>query len=152
MLRTGNPGRQWRDPVWPAAPCRQQRRPVEHAQRPRASAARGCAVLSWPSLAWRPAWPRWPRWTGWGWWLRGRSGLAWYRGGRRPAPAPGLGELQAVLYSSTAAHHRSAPGPARAPRRWTRRRAPARRRRSRRAASRDHARAPSAGPLRPRWR
>jgi hypothetical protein len=36
-----------------------------------------------------------------GWWLHGRSGLAWYRDGRRPAPAPGLDELQAVLYSST---------------------------------------------------
>ena len=28
------PGRQWLDPVWPAAPCTQKRRPVEHAQRP----------------------------------------------------------------------------------------------------------------------
>ena len=36
-----------------------------------------------------------------GWWLRGRSGLSWHRGGRRPDPAPGLGELQAVLSSST---------------------------------------------------
>src|SRR5215472_12334837 len=35
-----------------------------------------------------------------GWWLRGRSGLPWYRDGHRPAPAPGLDELQAVFYSS----------------------------------------------------
>jgi len=36
-----------------------------------------------------------------GLWLHGRSGLPWYRDGRRPAPAPGLDELQAVFYSST---------------------------------------------------
>jgi hypothetical protein len=35
-----------------------------------------------------------------GLWLHGRSGLPWYRGGHRPAPAPGLDELQAVFYSS----------------------------------------------------
>jgi len=35
-----------------------------------------------------------------GWWLRGRSGLPWYRDGHRPAPAPGFDELQAVFYSS----------------------------------------------------
>jgi hypothetical protein len=35
-----------------------------------------------------------------GLWLRGRSGLPWYRDGHRPAPAPGLDELQAVFYSS----------------------------------------------------
>jgi hypothetical protein len=35
-----------------------------------------------------------------GWWLRGRSGLPWYRDGHRPAPAPGLDELQAVFYTS----------------------------------------------------
>jgi Family of unknown function (DUF6191) len=29
-----------------------------------------------------------------------RSGLPWYRDGHRPAPAPGLDELQAVFYSS----------------------------------------------------
>jgi hypothetical protein len=32
-----------------------------------------------------------------GLWLHGRSGLPWYRDGRRPAPAPGLDELQAVF-------------------------------------------------------
>jgi hypothetical protein len=32
-----------------------------------------------------------------GLWLRGRSGLPWYRDGHRPAPAPGLDELQAVF-------------------------------------------------------
>ena len=36
-----------------------------------------------------------------GLWLHGRSGLPWSRDGHRPAPAPGLDELQAVLYSST---------------------------------------------------
>jgi Family of unknown function (DUF6191) len=36
-----------------------------------------------------------------GLWLHGRSGLPWYRDGHRAAPAPGLDELQAVLYSST---------------------------------------------------
>lgn len=36
-----------------------------------------------------------------GLWLRGRSGLPWYRDGHRPAPAPALDELQAVFYSST---------------------------------------------------
>ena len=35
-----------------------------------------------------------------GLWLHGRSGLLWYRDGPRPAPAPGLDELQAVFYSS----------------------------------------------------
>jgi hypothetical protein len=35
-----------------------------------------------------------------GLWLRGRSGLPWCRDGHRPAPAPGLDELQAVFYSS----------------------------------------------------
>jgi hypothetical protein len=35
-----------------------------------------------------------------GLWLHGRSGLPWYRDGHRPAPAPGLDELQAVFYSS----------------------------------------------------
>src|SRR5271169_2022562 len=35
-----------------------------------------------------------------GLWLRGRSGLSWYRDGHRAAPAPGLDELQAVFYSS----------------------------------------------------
>jgi Family of unknown function (DUF6191) len=35
-----------------------------------------------------------------GLWLRGRSGLPWYRDGHRPAPAPGLDELQAVFYCS----------------------------------------------------
>jgi Family of unknown function (DUF6191) len=35
-----------------------------------------------------------------GLWLRGRSGLPWYRDGHRPAPAPGLDELEAVFYSS----------------------------------------------------
>ena len=33
-------------------------------------------------------------------WLHARSGLRWYRDGHRPAPAAGLDELQAVLYSS----------------------------------------------------
>jgi hypothetical protein len=36
-----------------------------------------------------------------GWWLRGRSGLPWYRDGHRPAPAAGLDEFQAVFHSST---------------------------------------------------
>jgi hypothetical protein len=36
-----------------------------------------------------------------GLWLHGRSGLPWYRDGRRPAPAPGLDELQALFYAST---------------------------------------------------
>jgi len=35
-----------------------------------------------------------------GWWLRGRSGLPWYRDGHRPAPAAGLDEFQAVFDSS----------------------------------------------------
>jgi hypothetical protein len=33
-------------------------------------------------------------------WVSGRSGLPWYRDGRRPAPAPGLDELQALFYAS----------------------------------------------------
>jgi len=33
-------------------------------------------------------------------WISGRSGLPWYRDGRRPAPAPGLDELQALFYAS----------------------------------------------------
>lgn len=33
-------------------------------------------------------------------WMSGRSGLPWYRDGRRPAPAPGLDELQALFYAS----------------------------------------------------
>jgi hypothetical protein len=36
-----------------------------------------------------------------GLWLRGRSGLPWYRDGHRPAPAAGLDEFQAVFHSST---------------------------------------------------
>jgi len=36
-----------------------------------------------------------------GLWLHGRGGLPWYRDGRRPAPAPGLDELQAVFTPST---------------------------------------------------
>jgi Family of unknown function (DUF6191) len=35
-----------------------------------------------------------------GWWVSGRSGLPWYRDGRRPAPASGLDELQALFYAS----------------------------------------------------
>jgi hypothetical protein len=35
-----------------------------------------------------------------GLWLCGRSGLPWYRDGRRPAPAVGLDEFQAVFHSS----------------------------------------------------
>jgi hypothetical protein len=35
-----------------------------------------------------------------GLWLHGRSGLPWYRDGHRPAPAPGLDELQAAFCSS----------------------------------------------------
>jgi hypothetical protein len=33
-------------------------------------------------------------------WISGRSGLPWYRDGRRPAPAPGLDELHALFYAS----------------------------------------------------
>ena len=35
-----------------------------------------------------------------GLWLHGRSGLPWYRDGRRPASAAGFDELQAVFYST----------------------------------------------------
>ena len=35
-----------------------------------------------------------------GLWLRGRSGLPWYRDGHRPAAAGGLDEFQAVFHSS----------------------------------------------------
>lgn len=35
-----------------------------------------------------------------GWWVSGRSGLPWYRDGRRPATAPGLDELQALFHAS----------------------------------------------------
>jgi hypothetical protein len=33
-------------------------------------------------------------------WISGRSGIPWRRDGRRPAPAPGLDELQALFYAS----------------------------------------------------
>jgi Family of unknown function (DUF6191) len=35
-----------------------------------------------------------------GWWVSARSGLPWYRDGHRPAPAPGLDELQALFHAS----------------------------------------------------
>jgi hypothetical protein len=34
-----------------------------------------------------------------GWWLSGRSRLPWFRDGRRPTPAAGLDEFQAMIHS-----------------------------------------------------